>query len=42
VVGFDLVEFAPIPGQQVSEFTAARILYQMIGWFWARKISCRD
>jgi len=36
VVGMDLVELAPIPGQQVSEFTAARILYQMIGWFWAR------
>ncbi len=38
IVGFDLVELAPIPDQQVSEFTAARILYQMIGWFWARKI----
>jgi agmatinase len=33
VVGFDLVELAPIKGEQVSEFTAARLLYQMIGLF---------
>jgi len=36
VVGFDLVELAPIPGQLASEFTAARLLYQMIGLFWAK------
>jgi len=36
VVGLDMVELAPIPGQQVSEFTAAKLLYQMIGLFWAK------
>ena len=36
VVAMDLVEVAPIKGQSMSEFTAARILYQMIGWFWAK------
>jgi len=34
VMGMDMVELSPIPGQQVSEFTAARILYQMMGLFW--------
>ena len=35
VVAFDVVELAQIPGQLTSEFTAARLLYQMIGWLWA-------
>jgi len=32
VVGFDLVELCPIPGQVVSEFTAARLAYRLIGY----------
>lgn len=36
VVGMDLMELAPIKGEQISEFTSARILYQMIGWLWAK------
>jgi len=36
VVGLDLVELAPLKGQSLSEFTAARLLYQMIGWLWAK------
>ena len=31
VVGMDLVELAPIPGQQVSEFTAACLLARAVG-----------
>jgi agmatinase len=39
VVGLDLVELAPIPGQRVSEFTAARILYKALSYIghYARK-----
>lgn len=37
VVAMDLMELAPLKGQSQSEFTSARILYQMIGWFWARE-----
>ena len=35
VIGFDLVELAPIEGEVVSEFGCARLLYQMIGWLWS-------
>ncbi|MBM4286450.1 MAG: agmatinase, partial [Deltaproteobacteria bacterium] len=31
IIGADLVELAPIPGHRVSEFTAARLLYKMLG-----------
>lgn len=31
VVGFDLVELAPIPGQPASDFLAARLAYRMMG-----------
>jgi agmatinase len=31
VVGFDVVELAPIPGQMASDFTAARLVYKMLG-----------
>lgn len=34
VVGLDLVELAPIPGQRVSEFTAARVLYKALGYIY--------
>ena len=38
LIGFDLVELAPIEGEVVSEFTTARLLYQIIGWFWSRAL----
>ena len=32
VVGFDCVELAPIPGMNFPEFTAARLVYKIIGY----------
>ncbi len=32
VVGFDCVELAPIPGMNFPEFTAARLVYKVIGY----------
>jgi agmatinase len=37
VIGLDLVELAPIPGQQVSEFTAARLLYKALGYIYHQR-----
>lgn len=31
IVGFDVVELAPLPGQVTSDFLAARLVYRMIG-----------
>ncbi|MFI5371428.1 MAG: agmatinase [Candidatus Eisenbacteria bacterium] len=31
IVGFDVVELAPMPGQTASEFLAARLVYRLIG-----------
>jgi agmatinase len=31
IVGFDVVELAPIPGQIASDFLAARLVYRLIG-----------
>ncbi len=31
IVGFDVIEFAPMPGQTASDFLAARMVYRMIG-----------
>jgi len=31
IVGFDVVELAPIPGQVASDFLAARLVYRMLG-----------
>jgi agmatinase len=31
IVGFDVVELAPIPGQVASDFLAARLAYRLIG-----------
>jgi agmatinase len=31
VVGVDIVELAPLPGQALSDFTAARLLYRALG-----------
>ena len=33
VVGVDLVEVAPIPGQHVTEFTAARLIYKIMAYW---------
>jgi len=35
VVGCDVVELAPIPGLVAPDFTAAKLVYKMVG-FWAR------
>ena len=34
IIGLDLVALAPIPGQHVSEFTAARLLYKALGYIY--------
>ncbi len=34
IIGLDLVELAPIPGQRLSEFTAARLLYKALGYIY--------
>jgi agmatinase len=36
VIGFDVMEVAPIRGSTVSEFTAAKLVYLMMGMFWAK------
>lgn len=36
VVGFDLMEVAPIRGQHITEFTAAKLIYRMMGWITQR------
>jgi agmatinase len=37
VVGLDLVELAPLPGQSLSDFTAARLLHRALGLALARR-----
>ena len=32
IVGFDIMELAPIPGQPASDFLAAKLLYRMLGY----------
>lgn len=32
VVGFDVMELAPLPSHRVSEFTAARLIYKFLGY----------
>lgn len=32
VVGFDVVELAPLPGLAYPDFTVAKLVYRMIGW----------
>jgi len=36
IVGLDVVEVMPIPGQAVTEFLAARLIYKLIGYIQAR------
>jgi len=37
VIGFDVVELAPIPGQHVSDFLAARLAYKLICYMEANR-----
>ena len=37
VVGFDVMEFMPIPGMHAPDFTAAKLVYKMIGEFFYEK-----
>jgi agmatinase len=36
VVGMDVVELAPIPGNTAPDFLAAKLIYRMIG-YWAER-----
>jgi agmatinase len=36
IVGMDVVEVMPIPGQAVTEFLAARLIYKLIGYMQAK------
>jgi agmatinase len=38
VIGLDMVELAPIPGQRASEFTAARLLYKALGYIYHSRL----
>jgi agmatinase len=37
IIGADLVELAPISGHRVSDFTAARVLYKMLGYIFQQR-----
>lgn len=37
VVGFDVVELAPIPGQVAPDFLAAKLVYKFLGYIFAKK-----
>ncbi|MBI2664373.1 agmatinase [Candidatus Woesearchaeota archaeon] len=36
VVGFDVMEFMPIPGMHAPDFTAAKLVYKLIGEFYCK------
>jgi agmatinase len=36
VVGFDITEVLPVPPLHITEFTAAKLAYKMMGYFWAK------
>ena len=36
VVGFDVMEFMPIPGMHAPDFTAAKLVYKLIGEFYSK------
>jgi len=38
IIGLDLVELSPIPGNRVSEFTAARLLYKALGYIYHSRL----
>lgn len=37
VIGFDLVELAPLPGNVTSEFTTAKLIYKLLGYIISRE-----
>jgi agmatinase len=37
VVGFDVVELAPIPGQVAPDFLAAQLVYKMLGYIFGKR-----
>ena len=37
VVGFDVMEFMPIPGMHAPDFTAAKLTYKLIGAFFCKQ-----
>ncbi|MBU0532063.1 agmatinase [Candidatus Micrarchaeota archaeon] len=37
VVGFDIVEALPVPPLPISEYTAAKLAYTMMGQFWIKR-----
>ncbi len=37
IVGFDVLELRPVPGSVVSEFTAAKLVYRLMGYIIASK-----
>jgi agmatinase len=37
VVGFDVVELCPIPGQIASDFFAAKLIYRLLGYIFTKK-----
>lgn len=41
IVGFDIMELAPIPGQPASDFLAAKLLYRMLGYALGEKADGR-
>lgn len=41
VVGADVCELSPLPDSAVSEFTAARLVYKIIAYAWARENQCK-
>jgi len=36
IVGFDVVELAPIPGHVAADFLAAKLVYKLLGYALAR------
>jgi agmatinase len=37
IVGFDIMELAPIPGMVAPDFLAAKLCYRMMGWVLAKR-----
>ena len=37
IVGFDIMELAPIPGMVAPDFLAAKLCYRMMGWLCAKR-----
>jgi len=37
IIGFDIVELSPLPGQIVSDFSTAKLVYKLVGYIFERK-----